>query len=91
MNRTEMVEAIALDTGVSPMVVAEVVGSFLDLMVSCVALGEVVSVRGFGRFEPRMRGATLLRKALDGSPVDVPPRRTVVFLPSAGVKARLNP
>lgn len=90
MNRTEMVAAIARNQEVKAAVVENVVEAFFDLLVLNMAVGEEVTIRGLGRFEPRTRPAVKLRNPHSGEHFDVSPRRTMVFLPSQVVKERLN-
>lgn len=90
MNRTEMVGAISRHQGVKFNTVEEIVSEFLELLVLNMAVGERVTIRGLGAFEPRERPAVTLRNPHDKTAIDVPPRRTMVFKPSVKVKKRLN-
>lgn len=91
MNRTEIVSAIARRKHVKPELVDAVVEEFLDLLILNIVVDEAVTIRGIGRFEPRTRPPVTLRNYNDNTPIEVGPRRTMVFKPSARVKARLNP
>lgn len=90
MNRTDMVSAIARRQHIRAAVVEDVIEAFLDLLVLSMAVDEEVTIRGLGRFQTRQRPGVVLKSAHDGSPVDVGPRRTMVFKPSMIVKRRLN-
>lgn len=90
MNRTEMVLAIARNRRIKTAVVEDVVEAFLDLLVLNMAVDEDVTIRGLGRFETRLRPPVKLRNARSHEPVDVAPRRTMIFKPSMKVKERLN-
>lgn len=90
MNRTEMVSAVARKQGVKLETVEDIVNEFLDLIVLNMAVGERVTIRGLGAFEPRERPAVKLQNPHDKTAIEVPPRRTMVFKPSPKVKERLN-
>lgn len=90
MNRTEMVATIARSQRIKHAVVEAVVEGFLDLLVLNIAVGEEVTIRGIGRFEPRERVPVVLRNPHSGEPIDVGPRKTMVFKPSMTLKDRLN-
>lgn len=90
MNRTEMVSAVARKQGVKVETVETVVNEFLELLVLNMAVGERVTIRGLGAFEPRERPPVTLMNPHDKTAIDVPVRRTMVFKPSPRVKERLN-
>lgn len=90
MNKSEIVKAVARQTNIEAPVVDEVLASILKLVVLNLAVGEAVMMRGFGRFECRDRPPTTLRNPRTGEPIPVPARTTVVFLPSALLKGRVN-
>lgn len=90
MNRTEMVAAIARREKLNQDLVEKIVAEFLDLLVLNMSVDETVTIRGLGRFEPRTRPAVTLMNPHDKTPIDVAPRRTMVFKPSPKVKERLN-
>lgn len=90
MNRTEMVSAVARRRGIKVETVEDVVNEFLDLLVLNMAVGERVTLRGLGAFEPRARPAVRLQNPHDKTTIEVPPRRTMIFKPSPKVKERLN-
>lgn len=83
-------QAVARQTQLKTYVVDEVVTSLLNITTMSLAAGYEVSFRGFGRFEPRVRPPVTLRNPQTGTPIPVPARTTVVFLPSARLKGRMN-
>lgn len=60
----------------------------ISLSVSC---GEKVSIRNFGKFQPRSRSAVTRKNPKTGVSHDIPERFTVGFVPSPVLKNRLNP
>ena len=55
MNRTEMVDIISRQRSVDAPVVDDVLRAFLDLVLLSLAVGEPVTIRGFGRFDQKVR------------------------------------
>lgn len=90
MNKSELVRMAAKKAHVTVPVADDVVSAFLELVTLTLATEQGVSIRGFGRFEPRTRAPVTLKRPIDGVAFDVPKRRTTVFLPSAALKERLN-
>lgn len=90
MNKSDLVRMAAKRTSVTIPVADDVITAFLELLVLNLATQQGVSLRGFGRFEPRVRPPVKLKRPTDGEPIDVGARRTAVFLPSTSLKTRLN-
>jgi nucleoid DNA-binding protein len=90
VNKSDLVRMAAKRTSVTIPVADDVINAFLDLVVLNLATEQEVSIRGFGKFEPRMRPPVTLKRPTDGEPIDVEARRTAVFLPSMTLKERLN-
>jgi nucleoid DNA-binding protein len=90
VNKSDLVRMAAKRTSVTVPVADDVITAFLELVVLHLATEQGVSIRGFGRFEPRVRPPVTLKRPTDGEPIDVDARRTAVFLPSTTLKERLN-
>lgn len=91
MNRGEVVKAITEDlTEVPATLVDEVLGSFFDQIASALASGDDVTIRRFGKFEPRKRRAVTRLNPKTKIPIDVPAKTSVGFVPSLNLKSRLN-
>lgn len=90
MNKSELVHLVARTTKVRTDVVEEVLDTAIAMMVRSISDEESVTLRGFGRFQPRARPAVRLKHPQTGAPLDVDIRRTVVFLPAPLLKERLN-
>lgn len=91
MNRTEMVDIISRQRDVSSTVVEGVLGAFVDLMILNLAVGEPVTIRGFGRFDTKVRPSANLRHPRTGEPIATGERVTISFRPSRAAKRELNP
>lgn len=62
----------------------------LDVIGTSLACGEPVSIRNFGKFEPRTRSAVTRRNPVSGEEMKVPSRIGVGFVPSPSLKERIN-
>lgn len=91
MNRTEMVDIISRQQSVDAPVVDEVLRAFLDLVLLSLAVGEPVTIRGFGRFDQKLRPSANLKHPRTGAPIATGERRTISFRPSKQAKGKLNP
>lgn len=50
-----------------------------------------MSIRNFGKFEPRLKGAVTRKNPKTGASVEVPEKFSVGFIAAPALKARLNP
>lgn len=91
MNRSEMVAIIARQSEMQPPAVDTVIGAFVDLLVLNLQVGESVTIRGLGRFDPKVRPSTTLKHPRTGATITTGERNTVSFRPSMLLKGRLNP
>jgi DNA-binding protein HU-beta len=90
MNRTDIVRAVANKSGLPMTVVAKVTDDLLDVIGLCLAAGEEVNLRQFGKFEPRDRKAVVRKNPRTGEDIQVPAKTGVGFIPSPVLKQRLN-
>jgi integration host factor subunit alpha len=90
MNRQQMVHVVAAETGLTRDTVDTVIVTFFELLITNIALGETVTIRGVGYFKPRRRPPVVLRNPHNGSAIPVEDRVTMTFRPSQVVKKRLN-
>jgi DNA-binding protein HU-beta len=91
MNRTEMVDIISRQRSVDAPVVDDVLRAFLELVLLSLAVGEPVTIRGFGRFDQKIRPSANLKHPRTGAPIATGERRTISFRPSKKAKVALNP
>jgi DNA-binding protein HU-beta len=66
------------------------VDAVLDGIAERLQAGEVVELRGFGRFSTAKRAARKARNPLNGEPVDVPAKTVAKFRPSKQLNASLG-
>lgn len=90
MNKTDLIQAVALREQIKPEDAEHVFDSFLEVISLSLACEEDVTIRNFGRFEHRKRNAVRRRNPRTGDPVDVPSRNSVGFRPAPRLRERVN-
>jgi integration host factor subunit beta len=70
--------------------VVKVVDAILDQIVSALAQGDRVELRGFGSFSAKLRGGRVGRNPKTGATLHVPEKIISVFRPSKENHKRLN-
>ena len=90
MNKADLVEAVqrALDVGRRD--ATHYVEQLFAVLSEALARGERVKVNRFGLFVAKMRPARLGRDPRDGSPLELPARRTVSFRAAPRLKEKLQ-
>lgn len=90
MTRGELAKIVADRTNLPVTTVETVLSGVIEVITLTIATGEEVSIRTFGRFMPRTKSAAKKTNPVTLLPMDIPSRKTVVFLPSTSMKERLN-
>ena len=89
MTKQDIVEDIALRTGLTKKEVSEAVELFLKNIGKALAEGRHLEIRGFGTFKVKERKARMARNPRTGEAVPVPARRVPVFKVSKMLKDRV--
>ncbi len=89
MTKADIVEDIALKTGLTKKEVGETVDLFLDKVGDLLVLGKHLEIRGFGTFKVKERKARMARNPRTGDAVPVPARKVPVFKVSKMLKDRV--
>ncbi len=90
MNKSELIEAVAKQTGLSISQTAEVVALTLDTMTQALQSGEKIQLTGFGTFTAKHCAARMGRNPRTGAPAMIPERNTVSFKPSAALQKEME-
>ena len=91
MIRSELVEKISeAHPDLAPREVERIVSTFFDAIVTQLAQGGRVELRGFGAFSTRAREARTGRNPRTGDTVSVDAKRVPYFKPGKEMRARLN-
>ena len=87
MNRDEMIEQIAKETGLSKAQATRAMKTMLDGITSSLKKGNKVNFVGFGTFTVSKRKARVGRNPRTGEPIQIPAAKVPKF--TAGKKLKL--
>ena len=90
MNKTQLIDAVAKESGLKKREVETVVEKLLDTIVSEVANGEKVQITGFGSFERKERGERNIRNPRTGEDMLVAPSKSPSFTAGSIFKEKVN-
>ena len=90
LTRTDLCEAVYRKVGLSRTECAAFVELVLKEITDCIERGETVKLSSFGSFVVRKKGPRIGRNPKTGIEAPIPPRRIMVFKPSAILKRRIN-
>ena len=90
MNKGELIDAVAKQTGESKRVVGDVLDELVSQVQKSVKRGEKVTVPGFGTFERRARSARTARNPQTGEPIQIKASKVPAFKPGASFKTYVS-
>lgn len=90
MNKAEIVERVASDTGLTKVAASAAVESVLDAITRALKKGDSVSFVGFGTFKTTSRKARSARNPRTGEPIKIPKRRVARFSPGTTLRAAVK-
>lgn len=90
MKKTEMMDALANETGLTKAEVQKVFEATFELFKDELAKGNKVSVAGFGTFNVSKRNARTGRNPQTGETVKIPARNAVTFKAGTELKNKVN-
>lgn len=93
MNKTELIDALAADVGLSKADAGRAVEALLGtdgLIVKELRRGQKVQVTGFGTFQARKRAARTGRDPRTGNPIPIAAATLPAFKAGQGFKDALN-
>lgn len=91
MNKGELIEAVARNTGESKALAEKLINETLDTIVAGVVASGRVQITGFGTFEARDRAARTARNPQTGAPIHVPATRVPAFKAGKSFKDAVKP
>ena len=86
MNKSQLVEAIALESGISKADARKSVDAFVDIVLRTLNENEKVTISGMGVFSVMQRSARVGRNPRPGSQVKIAPKRVIKFRPTIDVE-----
>jgi len=90
MNRSDLVNALAVEANIPEMVADSIVRSFFDEIETALAEGRRVEIRGFGTFALKQYGGYKGRNPKSGETVEVAPKTLPTFRVGRELKDLLN-
>jgi DNA-binding protein HU-beta len=90
MNKTELVDAVASDSGLTNADARKAVESFIATVEKTLKKGDDVAITGFGKFSVVKRGARTGRNPQTGEPVKIKASKAPKFTAGAGLKGVVN-
>lgn len=90
MNKTELVAAVAENSGLTKKDAEKAVSSVIDVIVESVANGEKVQIVGFGTFEQRQRNARTGCDPRTKQQIEIPASKVPAFKAGNAFKEAVN-
>lgn len=90
MNKAEIIDAIAADTGSTKTAAGAFVDSFLKTLSTALTKGETVQLIGFGSFAVTKTKARKGRNPRTGETIKIAAGKRVKFAPGAKLKGSVN-
>lgn len=90
MNKSELIEAIAADAGITKAQADRVIKAFTSAISAALKKGDSVAVLGFGTFKTSQRAARTGRNPQTGKELKIPSRKAPVFSAGKKLKDALN-
>jgi DNA-binding protein HU-beta len=86
MNKSELIDAMAEDSGLTKTDIEKVVNSFVNVTRIALKKGEDVSLVGFGSFFVKDTAGRSGRDFKTGAPISIPPGKSVRFKAGKNLK-----
>jgi DNA-binding protein HU-beta len=90
MNKGDLVDVVAKNTGESKRVVGDVLDELVTQVQKTVKRGEKVTLPGFGTFERRARAARTARNPQTGEPIKIKATKVPAFKAGASFKSYVS-
>jgi DNA-binding protein HU-beta len=90
MNKGDLVDVVAKNTGESKRLVGDVLDELVNQVQRTVKRGEKVTLPGFGTFERRARSARTARNPQTGEPIKIKATKVPAFKPGASFKTYVS-
>lgn len=90
MNKSDLIEALAHETGIHRRDAEVVVKEIFEAMTEALIRGDSVQIRGFGTFTVRTYRAYTGRNPRTGEKIEVPPKRLPFFKVGKELRERVK-
>lgn len=86
MTKQDLAQEIADKKGLTKKQALYAIDGFSEALISAMAFGQSVFLRGFGTFKVQQRKGKMARDITRGTIIEVPARKVVKFVPSKQLK-----
>lgn len=90
MNKTELIDHIAINAGISKAAANRAIDSFLEAVKNTMKKGETVTLVGFGSFAVSTRAERTGRNPRTGEAIKIKKTRVPKFKPGKALKEAVN-
>lgn len=90
MKKTELIAAIAEQSGLSKKDAEKALAATIDTIINAVAEGDKIQLTGFGTFEQRQRNARTGCDPRTGKTIEIPASKVPAFKAGKGFKDIVN-
>lgn len=90
MNKSELIESLAAQKGITYKKAEEIVTTIFDAMAKAMQQGERIEIRGFGSFVVKEYRAYTGRNPKTGDPIDVKPKKLPFFKVGKELRERVS-
>lgn len=90
MNKSDLIDITAENSGVARDDAAKVIDSILTTVTNTLTRGEEVTIPGFGKFSTVERAARIGRNPATGAELEIKAATAPKFTAGAGLKASVN-
>lgn len=90
MNKTELIHAVAVKSGISKTDASKAVDALIDTVSSTLQQNGNIIIFGFGTFKVTKRSARTGRNPRTGQELKIPAKKSATFTASKALKTLLN-
>ncbi len=90
MNKAELIEQVASQTGLAKRTAGEAVDAVVSAISDCLAKGEKVTLMGFGTLRVIKRKARVGRNPQTGETIQIPAKKVPKFVPGKNLKNKVK-
>jgi len=90
MNKAELIEEVASQTGLAKRTSGKAVDAVVSAISDCLAKGEKVTLVGFGTLRVTKRKARVGRNPQTGESINIPAKKVPKFVPGKNLKNKVK-